>query len=424
MLVEQRNSLKGEIDVPGDKSISHRAIVFGSIAKGTTEIDNCLINEDCMSTIECFRKMQIGADILPGGKVRIHGKGLYGLKQPAAPLNTGKSGTTIRLLLGILPAQPFNTVITRPEPFRRESLGKVIKPLKEMGAVINSRESGEYCPLFISPSKLKGIVYELSIPDTHIKSPILIAGLYADSETIVVEPVKSRDHTELMMNSFGANIMLDEKSALSHRVENLYAQQIEVPGDISIAAYFIAAGLIVQNSDITIKNVGVNPTRTGVLDILKSMGASIELRNLKTLSNEPAADIWVKSSSLKGVNIEGSSIPRLLDEIPVIAVAAAFAQGTTTISGLKGFKFKESGKLKCLAAELSKMGASAYETDDGMVIEGGKPLRGTIVECYNDDSIAMALSIAGLAAEGETMVRKAQVIDITFPEFFTVLNAL
>lgn len=424
MLIEKRNSLKGEITVPGDKSISHRAIVFGSLAKGITDISNCLINEDCMSTIECFRKMQIGADILPGNRVRIHGKGLYGLKQPYGALNTGKPGTTVRLLLGILSAQSFSTVVTRPEPFRRESLAKVIKPLKEMGACISGKENDEICPLAISPTVLKGITYELPIPDTHIKSPILIAGLYAEGDTAVIEPVKSRDHTELMMNSFGAAIKYDEKSAHSHRVENLYAQHIEVPGDISIASYFITAGLIVPNSDILIKNVGINPTRTGILDIYKSMGAKIELYNVSNLNNEPVADMSVKSSALKAVTINAELIPRILDEIPIIAVAAAHADGTTIIKGLSGFKIKESGKLKLFSVELSKMGVTAFETEDGIIIEGGKPLRGTVVECYNDDSIAMALSIAGLTAQGETMVRKAQVIDITFPDFYSVLNGL
>ena len=424
MLIEQRNSLRGEISVPGDRSISHRAIMFGALAKGITEIEGFSMGEDCLNTIECFRKMQIGVEILQNNKVRISGKGIYGLKPPPSVLNTGKSGTTIRLLLGILSGQPFNSIVIREDSAQKKPVGKAVKPLRLMGAAIAGKEDGNLCPLHISPSKLKSITYELPVSDTQIKSPILIAGLYADGDTTVIEAAKSRDHSELMMNYFGAKIRVDGLKATSHRVDNLYAQHVEIPGDISIASFFITAALLTSNSDITIKNVGINPTRTGILDVYKSMGAKIEIMNERTVSNEMVADIRVLSSSLVASEIEVEMIPRLIDEIPVIAVAAAIAKGTTTIKGLKNFRVKESIRIKSLTTELTKMGASVHETEDGMAIVGGKPLKGTVIESYGDSAIAMAMSVAGLIADGETMIRKTQVVDIVYPDFFKTLNSI
>lgn len=425
MLIEQRESLRGEITVPGDKSISHRAILFGSLAKGTTEIDGLLMSEDCLSTIDCFRKMQVRIEILPDKKVRIHGNGLYGLKPPTSMLNIGRSGTALRLLLGVLSGQPFSTIITRDDSSLRKPVGQVVKPLRNMGATINGRDDGNLCPLSISTSKLRGITHKLSIMDTPIKSPILIAGLYSEESTTVVEAIKSRDHSELMLNFLGADIKVNGLEVVSHKVDNLFAEHIEIPGDISIAAYFITAALIVPNSDITIKNVGVNPTRTGILDIFKTMGAKIELLNERTISNEKVADIRVVSSSLKGVTIEGDIIPRLIDEIPIIAVAATMAKGTTEIKDLNGFKIKDSDKVKMLVTELSKLGASVQETETGLIIQGGKSnLKGTVIEGYNNPSLTMSLCIAGLVAKEETMIRKTQILDIVYPDFLSVLNKL
>lgn len=424
VLIEQRNSLKGEVTVPGDKSISQRAIMFGALAKGTTEIDNFLLGEDCMSTIDCFRKMQTGIEILPDNKVRVQGKGLYGLKSPSSVLNTGKSGTAVRLLLGVLCAQPFTSTVIRDEASMKKPVGKVVQPLRQMCANITGREDGNLCPLTVSPSNLRGITCELSLMDTQIKSPLLIAGLYASGETTIKESVKSRDHTELMLNYFGADIRVDGLNVTSRMVENLYAQHIEVPGDISIAAYFITAGLLVPNSDITIKNVGINPTRTGILDVYRMMGARIGVSNERIVNNEMIADLHVVSSDLSAIKIDGSMIPRLIDELPVITVAAVLAKGTTEITGLSGFKVKESNKLKSIVLELTKMGAHLYETEDGLVVEGGRQLRGTVVESYGNSSLAMALSVAGLVAEGETMIRKTQVVDIAFPGYFQIFNKL
>lgn len=424
MLIEQRNSLKGEVTIPGDKSISQRAILFGALAKGTTEIDNFLLGEDCMSTIDCFRKMQVGIEILPGSKLRVQGKGLYGLKAPSSILNTGKSGTAIRLILGVLCAQPFSSTVIRDESAMKKPVGKVVYQLKQMGAIIAGKEDGNLCPLTISSSNLRGITCELSQLDTQIKSPILIAGLYASGETTISESVKSRDHSELMLNCFGAEIRIDGLRVTSHMVENLYAQHIEVPGDISIAAYYLTAGLLVPSSDITIKNVGINPTRTGILDVYRQMGAKIDVSNERTANNERIGDIHVVSSGLSAINIDGSLIPSLIDELPVITVAAAFAKGTTRINGLSSFKVKESNKLKSIVMELTKMGARVQETENSLVIEGGRPLKGTVVESHGNSSLAMSLYVAGLAAEGETMIRKTQAVDIAFPDYFQAFNRL
>lgn len=425
MLIEQRDSLKGEITVPGDKSISHRAIMFGSLAKGVTEIDGFMMGEDCLSTIDCFRKMNVSIEIMQGNKVKVQGNGLFGLKPPTSILNAGKSGTTLRLLLGVLCGQSFNSTITRDETVIRKTVGKVVNPLRKMGANISGREDGNLCPLVITPAPLKGINQNISLTDMHVKSPILVAGLYAEGDTVVAESVKSRDHTELMLNYFGANINIDNLTITSHAINELFAQHVIVPGDISIAAYFLTAGLLVPKTDIVIKNVGVNPTRTGIIDVYKKMGAKIELLNKRTVNNgEKVADIRVTNSNLKAITIEGATISSLMDEVPIIAVAATQAKGTTTIKGLSGFKISENNRLKSLALELSKLGASIQATEDELIIQGGKPLKGTVVESYNDFSITMSLAIAGLIAEEETMIRKAQILDTAFPEFLEVINSL
>ncbi len=424
MLIEQRSSLKGEIYVPGDRSISQRAIMFGSIAEGDTEIDGILLGEDCLNTIECFRKMHIGIDIVSNNKVIVHGKGLHGLTSPSSILNTGKSGTTIRLLVGILAGQKFSSIVTRSESSIKKPVHKFVVPLQMMGADIKGKEDDTFCPLTIAPSELHGITHELSPYDMYVKSPLILAGLYAEGETHVIESVNSRDHTELLLKCFGADIKVNGLNITSRKVDNLIAQHISVPGDISIASYFMTAGLIIPNSDLTIKNVGINPTRTGIIDVYKKMGAKIEITNKRVVNNEKVADIRVSTSALKAITIDKSMIPSMLDEIPIIAIAAATAKGTTKIEGLNGYKIKENNRIKALVAELQKMGVSTHETDDGMIIEGGKSLKGTVVESNGDYSLAMSLSIAGLLAEGETLVRKSQVLEIAYPEFQQVLRKL
>lgn len=424
MLVENRNRLRGEITVPGDKSISHRAIVIGALASGTTEIENFLLGEDCLSTIDCFRRMQVGIEIMKDNKVRVHGRGLYGLKAPTSVLNAGRSGTAIRLLLGVLSGQPFTSTVIRSEASMKKPVGNTVNFLKQMGAGITAKDNGTLCPLTVSPANLRGISCKLPIHEMHIKSPLLLAGLYAEGETEVNEPVTSRNHTELMLNHFGADIRMEGTVVRSHPVENLYAQKVVIPGDISMAAYFITAALIVPDSDIVIRNVGVNPSRSGILEIYKSMGANIELLDKRTVSGEEVADIRARYSKLKGVRIDEKMIPGIVDELPVIIAAAALAEGTTEINGLSAFKVKKTGKIKAISLELSKMGARMTETEDGLVIEGRETLRGTVVDSNNNHSHAMALSVAGLAAQGETMIRKTQAVDIVYPEFYQILNKL
>lgn len=424
LLIEKRNTLKGEIKVPGDKSISHRAIVFSALATGSSEIDGFLLSDDCISTIDCLRKMNIGIEILPNQKVRVLGRGLHGLKQPASPLHTGRSGTALRLLSGIMIGQSFNSIIVRDEAAQRKPVGKVVRALKSMGGQIYGRDDGNLCPLTISAGNLRGNDFHIPLNDSQIKSPLLAASLYTDEITRITESAKSRDHTELLLSYLGADIEVDGLEITSRGADDLVAQKIFVPGDISLAAFFITAGLLVENSDIVVKDVGINPTRAGILEVYKQMGGNITLHNERTLNNEKVADIHIQSSSLQGVTIEGDLIPRLMDEIPVIAVAAACAKGRTVIKDCFGFKVKDGGKLKEIALELSKMGVSIQETEDGMVIEGGKPLRGTVIESYNDATIAMSMAVAGLVAEGETMLRKAQILDIVYPEFMGVLNSL
>lgn len=424
MLIEQRSSLKGDISVSGDRSISHRAIIFGSLAKGTTEIENLLLDEDCLSTIDCFRRLQVGIEILPGNKVRVNGRGLYGLKAPGAPINTGKSGTALRLVLGVLCGQAFPSAVIREETAMKKPVGGVVKHLRNMGAVITGKDDGNLCPLSVSPTKLKSASIKLESSETFYKSPLIIAGLYAEGNTVISEEIKSRDHTELMLNYFGGNVMTDGLEVTCHNVENLYAQHLAVPGDISAAAYFITAALLVPHSELTIRNVGINPTRAGILEVYKEMGANIQILNEHITGGEKVADLHISSSGLKAVKIGSDRLPAMIDEIPVLMIAAALAEGTTEITGLTGYKVKESGRLKLLAGELAKMGAIVRETEDGAVVEGGRKLRGTVVECHNDTAIAMSLAIAGLVAPEETTIRKSQVVEASYPSFFSMLNKL
>lgn len=424
MIVEPRNSLRGELSVPGDKSISHRAIVIASLAQGTSEIEGFLLSEDCISTIECFRKMNIGIDILPNSKIKVHGKGLYGLQQPTSVLDTGRSGTSIRLLLGILSGQPFNSYVTRSVSAQRKPIGNIVKALQQMGANIERKNGGNIYPLEVSPANLQGYTCNISNKDSNIKSSVLVSSLYAQDTTIINEQSKSRDHTELMLEYFGANIKVENLAITCSPPDNLYAQKVIIPGDISLAAYFITAALIVPNSELIIKDVGINPTRTGILDVYKKMGAKIEILNEENINNEKVATLKVSSSELTGVVIDGDIIPTLLDEIPVIAVAATMAKGTTEIKNLSGYKVKTSGKVTRIVSELSKMGAKISETEDGLIIEGTHALKGTVIETYNDASITMSTAIAGLVAQGETMIRKSQILDIVYPDFLPVLNVL
>lgn len=423
MIVNPKDRINGEITVPGDKSISHRAVMLGSIAEGITEVTGFLMGADCLSTIECFRTLGIPIEV-NDKKVTIHGKGLLGLAAPAKTLDVGNSGTTIRLMSGILSAQSFSSDLTGDASIQKRPMLRIVAPLREMGAKIDGKEGGKYCPLHIEGQPLKGIHYNLPVASAQVKSAILFASLYAEGETIIIEPAPSRNHTEIMVNFFGGKIVHKDNVIISSPVKKLTGQYIEVPGDISSAAYFIAAALILPNSELLIKNVGVNPTRDGIITVFKHMGGNIELINQRTQCGEPVADILVRSSNLHGIEIGGSLIPKLIDEIPVIAAAACYAEGTTNIKDAGELKVKESNRIQTMVSELKKMGASIVETDDGMIIEGGNTLKGTEVESYHDHRVAMSLAIAALKAEKETNILNSACVSISFPDFFSYLEKL
>ncbi|NLY42571.1 MAG: 3-phosphoshikimate 1-carboxyvinyltransferase [Clostridiaceae bacterium] len=424
MIIEPVKSLKGEITVPGDKSISHRAVMLGAIAKGTTEIENFLMGEDCLSTIDCFRRLGIEIEVFGKNQVKVHGKGMYGFKEPVQTLYTGNSGTTTRLLAGLLAGQKFKCIIDGDASIRKRPMGRIIEPLNSMGANITGQGGNNFCPLVIHGRPLHGIRYTLPVASAQLKSALLLAGLYADGETILIEPQKSRDHSERLLNYFGANIRVDGNAIHCTPVSQLSPQHILVPGDISSAAYFMVAALIIPDSEIIIKNVGINPTRTGIIDVLKAMGGKISIHNVRTLNNEPMADILVESSYLKGTVIEGPLIPRLIDEIPVIAVAAAAAEGTTLIRDAQELKVKESNRIYTVAAELSKAGVDIRETEDGMIIRGGNPFKGAVFESHGDHRIAMSMTVAALAANSASTIYGSEAVNISFPEFFEILKSL
>ncbi len=409
--------------MPGDKSISHRSVMFGALAKGDTEISNFLRGADCLSTISCFRSM--GVDIEEKGEnVLVHGKGLRGLRRPDGILDCGNSGTTTRLISGILAAQDFDVTLTGDESIQKRPMKRIIDPLSLMGAEIESVRGNGCAPLHITGAPLHGISYSTPVASAQVKSAILLAGLYADGETRVTEPAPSRNHTELMLSSFGADVRTEGTTVTIRQAEELYGQKIQVPGDISSAAFFIAAGLLIPGSEILLKNVGVNPTRDGVLRVFRRMGGSIETTALSSGSGEPAADLLVKASRLHGVEIGGEEIPSLIDEIPVIAAAACFADGVTVIRDAAELKVKESNRIAAMTENLRAMGADVTETEDGMIIRGGRPLHGAVIDSRNDHRIAMTFAVAALAAEGETSIPQWDCVNISYPGFLEDLRKL
>ena len=420
--------LKGRVSVPGDKSISHRCIMFGSIADGVTEVRNFLEGADCLATIRCFRSMGIEIEE-KDTTVIVHGKGLHGLSAPDSILDVGNSGTTTRLLSGILAGQPFESKLSGDESLNSRPMKRIMDPLTQMGAHISSILRNGCAPLYIAPSTLHGIHYDSPVASAQVKSCILLAGLYAEGETSVTEPSLSRNHTELMLREFGADIRTThalnstEATASIRPCGRLFGQKITVPGDISSAAYFIAAGLIVPDSEILIENVGINPTRAGILKVCEDMGGNITLLNERTEGGEKIADILVKTSSLHGITIEGDIIPTLIDEIPVIAVMAAAAEGTTIIKDAEELKVKETDRIETVTDNLKAMGCNVTPTADGMIITGGK-LKGASIHTLLDHRIAMALSIAALVAEGNTKILDSKCVDVSYPTFYDTFEQL
>lgn len=420
-------SLGGTITVPGDKSISHRALMLGAIAVGETIIEGLLLGEDPRSTAGCFQAM--GAEISPLNteQVIVKGIGLGQLQEPADILNAGNSGTTLRLMLGLLASHPGRFFsVTGDSSLRSRPMSRVVKPLQEMGANIWGRKGNSLAPLAIQGSQLKPTHYHSPIASAQVKSCILLAGLMVEGETTVTEPALSRDHSERMLQAFGAKIRINPEtnSATVIGPAQLYGQTVIVPGDISSAAFWLVAGAIVPDSELLIENVGVNPTRTGILEALEMMGADIGRENQREVAGEPVADLRVRYSQLKACTIAGDLIPRLIDEIPILAVAAVFAQGTTIIRDAAELRVKESDRISVMASQLNRMGAKVSELPDGLEITGGTPLRGSEVDSYMDHRIAMSLAVAALNATGTTTIHGAQAAAISYPDFTTTLQKL
>ncbi|MCD8012655.1 MAG: 3-phosphoshikimate 1-carboxyvinyltransferase [Lachnospiraceae bacterium] len=457
MRIKYTAPLRGELSIPGDKSVSHRSVMFGALAEGTTEVTNFLTGADCLSTIACFRQMGIdisletdssdstaksapspATDRQPGGRVRIHGKGLHGLTAPKNVLDAGNSGTTVRLLSGILAGQMFDSCLTGDASIQKRPMKRIMTPLQAMGADITSMHGNGCAPLSIHGTRLHGAHYDSPVASAQVKSCILLAGLYADGMTSVTEPALSRNHSELMLRYFGADVRTDQSSSSTDQTlsekklptvfispePTLTARSIHVPGDISSAAYFIAAALLVPGSELLLKNVGINPTRDGMLRVCRAMGADITLLNEDYSGAEPCADLLVRSSSLKAVEIGGDLIPTLIDELPILAVLAAFADGTTIIRDAAELHVKESDRIAVMTENLTRIGCPVEATPDGMIITGGKSLHGAVIDPHKDHRVGMSFSIAALASDGEMEIQDADCVNISYPGFFEDLEAV
>lgn len=424
LVLEKINKLRGNIYVPGDKSISHRSLILGSIAQGETRIYKFLNSLDCLKTLECMQALGVKIELDENNSVKIKGKGLYGLQEAKGILDVGNSGTTIRLLTGLLGGQSFYSVLSGDDSIRRRPMKRVIEPLKLMGADIWGRKDGQFAPLSIRGNKLNPLHYTLPVASAQVKTALLLAGLYTIGETVVKEPLPTRDHTERMLEIMQADIKISPPEIKVMGGKELKGTDIFVPGDISSAAYFIAAASILRDSQIIIKQVGINPTRTGIIEILKKMGAKINILNYRIKSNEPRADLMIEYSKLKGVEIKKKNVPFLIDELPLIAVMATQAQGKTVVSGAKELRVKETDRIKAIVSELKKMGADIEEREDGFAVNGPTRLQGAVCESYNDHRIAMSLAVAALLAEGKTVIKDSECIYISFPEFEKTLQKL
>lgn len=417
--------LQGEIFIPGDKSISHRSVMFSSLGDKVVTIKNFLNSQDCLSTVSCMEALGVKIEKINDNELVVHGVGINGLKEPENVLDAGNSGTTLRLLMGMLSAQNFFVTFTGDDSLRKRPMARVIKPLSKMGAQLVSRENSRLLPLAILPvEQIKAINYEMPMASAQVKSAILLAGMYADSKTIVTEPYVSRDHTEKMFETFGVELYKEGTSVGIQKVEQLISPEtLEVPGDISSAAFWLVAASIIPNSNLTLKNVGVNKTRTGIIDVLLNMGADIKVVNERMSGKEPMADLIVKSAKLKGTSFGAEIMPRLIDEIPVIAVAAMFAEGKTIITGAEELRVKETDRLSAVVNEFSKMGGNIVGTEDGLIIEGTGKLNKANCYSYHDHRIAMALAVAGAAAEGVN-IENPDCVCISYPTFYQTLEKI
>ena len=422
-----KRGLTGTIRIPGDKSISHRSVMFSAIAKGKVRVMNFLEAADCLSTAACMRTLGAGVARQADGALLVTGVGLHGLKEPQGVLDAGNSGTTLRLLLGISAAQPFFSAFAGDASLSGRPMARVIEPLSRMGAAIKGRAGNRFLPLAVLPreGRLRAMDYESPVASAQVKSAILLAGLYADSGTTLKEPALSRDHTERMLGAFGATLRREGTTVAIEPADELFSpEEIIVPGDISSAAYWLVAASLIEGSDLVLEDVGINPTRTGILEVLSDMGADITLSNERESGGEALADIRVRAASLRGVSFGGAIIPRLIDEIPILAVAALFAEGDTVISGAAELRVKETDRLKAVTTELNRLAPGAVEaTEDGMIIRGDRALSPAVCRTYDDHRMAMSLAVAGAAGEGVTLDAPA-CINISYPSFFETLDNL
>ncbi len=421
--IKAAGPLCGEITVPGDKSISHRAVILGALAEGETVIEGFLDGEDCLSTVSCLSSLGVEI-VVDGTNVSVKGAGLDGLRESGNILDAGNSGTTARLLLGVLAGQPFYTVLTGDSSLRSRPMKRVTTPLTMMGAKITGRQDGSLLPLSVAGGTLSPLRYSSPVASAQIKSAVLLAGLFAAGETIVIEPTKSRDHTERMLAAFGAAVNSDHREVIVCGRPHLRGQTVRVPGDISSAAFFLVAASIVPGSDLIIRNVGINPTRTGILDVLKEMGADLEKLDSRVESGEPVADIRVRHAALRGIEIGGDIIPRLIDELPVLAVAALFAEGNTVVRDAAELRVKESDRIAVMTAELGALGADINARDDGFIVRGGRPLVGAAVKSRGDHRAAMSLCVAALGAKSPVNLDCTECIAVSYPGFIETLQNL
>lgn len=410
--------LTGIMSVPGDKSISHRAVMLGAVADGTTVIRGFLMSDDCLRTVDCFRMMGVTISTPSNQEMRIEGRGWEGLQEPTQVLDVGNSGTTIRLLLGMLAGRPFHAVLQGDASIGRRPMKRVVDPLRSMGARIDGRQDGQYTPLAVRGGSLTGRRFTSPVASAQVKSAILLAGLQAEGETTVTEPSVSRDHTERMLSAFGVTVDRQDTTVRVQGGQRLYGDlTLSIPGDISSAAYFVAAATLIPKSQLVLKNVGINPTRTGLLDVLQAMGGKVDMVDRKMWGGEPVADLCVTSSQLQATTIEGELIPRLIDELPIIAVLATQAEGKTVIRDAQELRVKETDRIATVSRFLADMGAQVEPTADGMIIYGPTPLKGATVDTHGDHRIGMAAFVAGLIADGPTRIVGAKAINVSFPGF-------
>ncbi len=425
LVVRRGKPLRGRTRVPGDKSISHRALLLGAIANGVTRVRNFLPAADCLATLSCVRALGIEVEQPSETELLVQGKGLHGLREPVDVLDCRGSGTTMRLLAGILAGQPFYSVLTGNEQLRQRPMGRIAEPLRLMGATVLGRDDGRLPPLTIKGGNLQGIDYRLPVASAQVKSAILLAGLYAEGGTIVREPGPTRDHTERMLKAMGTDLEISAHAiALTPPHSPLAPLDINIPGDFSSAAFLVVAALLTPNSEIVIEGVGTNPTRTGLLDVLREMGGDVALSDQHEVDGEPIAEIIARSSELRGVGVDRELVPRMIDEFPILAVAATQAEGKTVVRGAEELRVKETDRIAAIVSELRKLGAHIEERPDGFIIEGPTELKGTRVDSYSDHRLAMALAIAGLVAKGETIIEGAECIGDSFPKFKEVLDSL